>query len=564
VKELTLHGSLFIILPIMRKIISAEEMRLVDRRTSESFAVPSLLLMESAATGVANHLSLLLPSTSKALILCGPGNNGGDGAALARLLWVRGFHIDVVLFGSMEKLKGDVRTNFEIVSKLASLNDTRLSFLEFNAGENWKQLADLNSNYDVVVDALFGTGLTRPLDGIFREVAEHINSLKSEREKLNAIGPLIVSLDLPSGLNADIAEPIGPTVTSDLTITFTAPKPANVLPPASFSGGELEIVDIGSPYNLIDEVGSRLFLVERDDACNWLKLTRYKSGSYKNTHGHSLIIAGSKNMSGAAVLCGKGAMKSGSGLVTVATSKSAFSHVTARVIPEIMTAALPETAAGAINLEALELVAELSNRATAIAIGPGLTAQDESTRRFVREVVERRTVPVVIDADGLNALAPWPEELRGSYDLPIVITPHAGEMLRLLGEKDKDQLSDRLKRIQEFATTYHVILVLKGARTLIAAPDGRVFINPTGNPGLGTAGTGDTLTGIITSFLAQSFALLADNADALSAVITAVYIGGLAGDIAAKSKGMRTLVASDVSDFLGAAILELDPIGEQP
>jgi NAD(P)H-hydrate epimerase len=199
-----------------------------------------------------------------------------------------------------------------------------------------------------------------------------------------------------------------------------------------------------------------------------------------------------------------------------------------------------------------------------VAIGPGLSNEDENTRRFVREVVERRTTPLLIDADGLNALAPWPENLRGSEELPVILTPHPGEMLRLMDTADPQALADRVQAARDFSTAHNVILVLKGTRTLTASPDGRVFVNPTGNAGLGTAGAGDTLTGIITGFVAQAVGKLKDNVDVLSATIAAVYIGGLAGDIAAKQRGMRTLVASDISESLSAAVCALDAQGEQP
>jgi NAD(P)H-hydrate epimerase len=233
-------------------------------------------------------------------------------------------------------------------------------------------------------------------------------------------------------------------------------------------------------------------------------------------------------------------------------------------MPEVMTRALAETDRGMVSFEAIEYAAQLMERANVVAVGPGLSAEDESTRRFVRAVIERRRTPVVIDADGLNALAPWPTDLRGSRDLPLILTPHPGEMLRLMGTDDKDALADRVDAAREFATAHGVILVLKGARTITASPDGSVYINPTGNAGLGTAGAGDTLTGIITGFNAQAFATLRSGADALAATIAAVYVGGLAGDYAARERGMRTMVASDIREHLGAAINALDPQGEQP
>jgi NAD(P)H-hydrate epimerase len=260
-------------------------------------------------------------------------------------------------------------------------------------------------------------------------------------------------------------------------------------------------------------------------------------------------------------------MRAGAGLVTVATPASAQALVATQVMPEIMTAELAETDRGAVSDEAIDHVLKLGERANVVAIGPGLSSEDERTRSFVRAVVERRRTPVVIDADGLNCLAPWPAALRGSSEYPIVLTPHPGEMLRLMGSNDKAMLDDRVAATRTLARAQDVIVVLKGERALIAAPDGRVFINPTGNPGLGTAGAGDTLTGIITGFLAQAYGTagtLKKEADPLAAVIAALYVGGLAGDLAASELGMRSMVASDIREHLSAAICSLDPRGEMP
>jgi ADP-dependent NAD(P)H-hydrate dehydratase / NAD(P)H-hydrate epimerase len=556
----------------MQRVITAAGMREIDRLTAERFSTPSLLLMEAAASASAKAIAARLPhglAGKRARILCGPGNNGGDGAALARVLWLAGARCDVVLFGRVEETKGDARTNFEMAHRLSSFEagshtqPPPLSFTECEDIAAWEEIAA--HSYDIIVDALFGTGLTRPLEGVYHQVVEHIALLRRARERAHLGHPLIVSLDIPSGLNADSATLTGETVQADLTITFTAPKAGNVLPPASHYNGELVVANIGSPPTLLEAAETQLFLTEAEDAREWLVKTRYAPDSYKNTHGHALIIAGSREMTGAALLCGKAAMRAGAGLVTIATSATAQPAVAARALPEIMTAALPETTLGAVSFEAIEQVRKLSLRANVMAIGPGLSSEDEGTRRFVRELVEKRTTPVVIDADGLNALAPWPETLRGSEELPLILTPHPGEMLRLMGTADaQEALADRVRAARDFATAHELILVLKGTRTLVAAPDGRVFINPTGNAGLGTAGAGDTLTGIITGFIAQAFGTLKERAEALAATIAAVYVGGLAGDIAARRRGMRTLLASDISESLGEAIGALDAQGEQP
>lgn len=548
-------------------------MREIDRQTTARYSVPSLLLMEAAAQSSLRAIMGRFPEglrRRRALILCGRGNNGGDGAALARSLWLAGAHSEVILFGRVEDTKGDARVNFEMARSLsrfdAGTNELPppLSFVECESDSVWEEISAAHHPYDIIVDALIGTGPARPLEGVYLKVVEHLALLRRARERAHAHQPLIVSVDIPSGLDADSPELIGAAVRADLTVTFTAPKRANVLPPASDYNGQLQIADIGSPPSLIEASQSKLYLTEEEDARAWLVRTRYQPDSYKNRHGHAFIFAGSRGLTGAAALTGNACMRAGAGLVTIATALSAQPAIAAQAMPEVMTEALAETPDGALSYEAVERAKELAARADVIAIGPGLTRDDEGTRRLVRELVEERHAPIVVDADGLNSLAPWPDGLRGSSACPIILTPHPGEMLRLLGRADKEALSDRVSVATEFAAEHNVILVLKGARTIIASPDGRVFVNSNGNAGLGTAGAGDTLTGIITGFLAQAFASLQGEADALGATIAAVFVGGLAGDIAAREIGMRTMTASDIRGHLSAAIRSLDAEGERP
>ena len=557
----------------VQPVLSAEEIRQIDRLTVENYHTSSLLLMEAASAACLDAIRLRLDgelTDKRALILCGKGNNGGDGAALARAMTRDGMHCSVVLFGKLSETSGDARTNFESVRRLASFEagspeaPAPLTFIECEGVAAWEQIAKPRHAYDCIVDALFGTGLTRPLEGVFLKVIEHVAMLREARERASGTCPLVLSIDIPSGLNSDKAKPIGPAVQADLTVTFTAAKVANVLPPACDFGGELIVADIGSPSSLIEATKPSLFLTEAEDARQWLVTTRYTRESYKNTHGHVIIAAGSRGYSGAAALCGNAAMRSGAGLVTIATPASAQSPVAGRAMPEVITTALAETDRGAVSDEAANHFLQLAEKATVVAIGPGLTADDERTRSFVYKVVERRTTPCVIDADGLNSLAPWPAELKGAAQLPLVLTPHPGEMLRLIGARDKSALDDRVAAAREFAVAHQIILILKGSRPLVAASDGRVFINPTGNAGLGTGGSGDTLTGLISGFLAQAYATLTDQADPVAATVAALYVGGLAGDFAARKLGMRTMVASDIREHFSEAICFLDPRGEQP
>jgi NAD(P)H-hydrate epimerase len=542
-------------------------MREIDRLTTERHGIPSLVLMENAAAACARVIAATLSGDlqdKSILVLCGRGNNGGDGAATARLLAAAGARVRAILFGKREETQGDARTNFDALAGLAgaaSRSNARVEFHECVIDGGCSDVLDKSfaERYDVIVDALFGTGLTRPLVGIHKEVVDRLKRLKVGNSTC-----AVVSIDIPSGLNSDSAELIGPAIQADITVTMTAPKIANALAPAADCAGKLITAEIGSPPELTRAADTKLFLTEEADARQWLIATRYKPGSYKNIHGHAVIVAGSRGFTGAAALCANAAMRAGAGLVTVATPASAQPLVATQVMPEVMTTALAETDRGTVSDEAFEYFSKFSERADVIAIGPGLSSEDERTRSFVRAAVEKRRTPVVIDADGLNCLSPWPSDLRGSREAPIVLTPHPGEMLRLLGMDNKAGLNDRVGAAREFAANHQVILVLKTGRSLIATPDGRVFVNSTGNAGLGTAGAGDTLTGIITSFLAQVYGGSLFGTDALSTTTAALYIGGLASDLAARELGMRCMVASDIREHLSAAICSLDPRGEQP
>jgi NAD(P)H-hydrate epimerase len=548
-------------------------MREIDRLTTERYDVPSLTLMENAAIATVRCVAELLGNSvneKSIIVFCGKGNNGGDGAAAARLLAIAGARVSVILIGQVDDTKGDARENFERLrarhtQQLTNASqDGSVNLFECESEKGWQQLLEsvLAAPHDAILDALFGTGLTRPAEGIHREVIEYINRQR-RRDPPASITP-IISIDVPSGINADSGQLIGPVVIADATVTMTTPKRGNVLPPACDCNGRLIVADIGSPVELIAESESQLLLTAADDARRWLVKTRYAPGSYKNTHGHALIIAGSRSFTGAAALSGSAAMTAGAGLVTVATPVSAQPIVAAQVMPEVMTTALAETDRGAVSEDALDYVLRFAAKANVIAVGPGLSSEDDRTRKFVRELIEQRTTPVVIDADGLNCLAPWPVSLRGALDKPLVLTPHPGEMMRLLGTNAKSALEDRVELARNFAMKQELILVLKGSRTLIAAPDGRVAINPTGNPGLGTAGSGDTLTGVITGFLAQAYGALKADADAFQAVVAAVYLSGFAGDLAARRLGMRALTASAIREHLSEAFCLLDPDGEIP
>jgi NAD(P)H-hydrate epimerase len=312
------------------------------------------------------------------------------------------------------------------------------------------------------------------------------------------------------------------------------------------------IANIGSPQPLIDEQPSQLFLAERSDAVEWLRRTEFTSASYKNKRGHALMIAGSRNYSGAAVLCGDAAIRSGVGLVTLAVPQSSRESVIARVSPEVMVRGISETENGSASLKAVDEINAFLENVDVIAIGSGLSSKEQETKDFVRQMVDSRQTPMVIDADGLTAQSPF--DIEGSDELPLILTPHEGEFMRLLGTKDKTVLEDRVAAVREFAVKHRVILVLKGERGLVASPDGRVAVNPTGNSGLGKAGNGDTLTGIITGFATQAVQM---KVDMFETVAAAVYIAGLAGDIAESKFGKRVMTASDVRECFAEVFSDL-------
>jgi NAD(P)H-hydrate epimerase len=527
----------------MQKVLTAAQMREVDRLTTERYGIPSIILMENAAQAAALAITEKFNGSVKdrsIVVLCGKGNNGGDGAALARILTSAGADVLVLLFGRIDDTRGDARSNFDAAEQVCEVD-------EIDSIDEWKELwCEQFQNRDMIVDAIFGTGLDRPVGEWPGVVIDDINANISEHK------PIVLSIDIPSGLNSDLAEPIGPAFRSDLTVTFTAPKAANILPPASRHNGKLLIADIGSPRELIDEVDSDLFLAEGKDAERWLSATAFTDNSYKNKRGHALIIAGSKNYTGAAVLCGDAAIRSGVGLVTLAVPEGSRESVVARVSPEVMVRGISETAGGSAAEAAFEEITEFLENVDVVAVGSGLSSKEDETRRFVRKTVEQRTTPVVIDADGLTALSPF--DISGPAELPLILTPHEGEFMRLLGTDDKSVIENRVEAVRRFATDNNVILVLKGERVLIGAPDGRVVVNPTGNAGLGKAGNGDTLTGILTGFAAQAVQM---RIDMFETVVAAVYIAGLAGDKAEEKYGKRVMTASDVRDCLADVFTSL-------
>lgn len=523
------------------RILSAGQMRRVDELSTNVYGIPSLLLMENAAAQVVSVLRARRKEldSERIAIVCGKGNNGGDGMAVARQLLLHDIHPDVYLLASSEEISGDARVNFNILRALEPSEP-----VELPDEKSWHEYLPLADGYDVIIDALLGTGLSRPVAGYLGRVIDEIN----------ASDAFICSIDLPSGMIADAASGGAPTVHADLTVTFTAPKIAQILGRDYGLTGELVIVPIGSPAALVEAREHRLHLLSADDVRRLLPPR--PAHSHKGDYGHILVVAGSQGKAGAAALAGMAALRGGAGLVTVATPKSSL-PVVASFYPQLMTHPLAETARGAVAATAAKPLLKLLSSFDAMVLGPGLGTDDE-TVEFVQRVIEESELPTVLDADGINAFAAKTELLIGHGNPSVVLTPHPGELSRLLGESTEQLLENRLDVALEFAKLYQKHLVLKGHRSLVAAPDGDVFVNVTGNAGMATAGTGDVLSGLIAALLGRRPGRDATQPPVLArAISAAVYLHGRAGDLARQDMGEESMTAADLLDYLSDAFDEL-------
>jgi NAD(P)H-hydrate epimerase len=514
------------------RVLNAAQMREADRIAIHELGIPSIVLMENAGRAVVAAMQATYENLADltVAVLAGRGNNGGDGFVVARVLKEQGIDVQVFLVGRVADVRGDARINLEILGRLG------LSVVEIANAQDWELHFSSIQRCDLLVDALFGTGLREPLAGVFQTIVADVN----------ASGLEVVAIDLPSGLSADTHERIGDAIEASLTVTLAAPKLPLVLPPADACRGDLVIAPIGIPRHVIDSLeGDEIRLLTREEV---RALVQPRApDTHKGDYGRILIVAGSLGKTGAAHLAAMGALKSGAGLVTVAVPRGIL-PIVATLAPEYTTEPLDETADGVERVLALP--------ADIIAVGPGL-GQGEAVRAFMAALVERSGVPLVIDADGLNAFAGQAERLRGRDGLDVIITPHPGEMARLVGIPVADVQAHRLEVARGFATTHRVHVVLKGHRTLVATPDGQVFINPTGNPGMATGGSGDVLTGMIAAWFGQLL-------DADAAARLAVYLHGLAGDLAEADEGEHALTATDILGHLGDAVLDLTARRRRP
>jgi len=512
------------------RVLNSSQMREADRRTIEEIGIPSLVLMENAGRQVVAAMEAVHGDLQEhqVAVLCGRGNNGGDGFVVARTLIQRGVDVSVFVLGAIADVRGDARVNLEILGRLG------LTVVEVADSQAWELHFSEVSTCTLIVDAIFGTGLNAPLSGLLETVVADVNGS----------GIPVVAIDLPSGLSADSHEPIGDSIEAGVTITLGAPKLSLVLPPAETRAGDIVIADIGIPTEVIEAVdGPRVELLTR--ATMRSLVTPRNADTHKGDYGRVLIVAGSLGKTGAAHLSALGALRSGAGLVSVATP-SACLPIVASMGPEYMTVPIDENPDG-LDPDAVDDLLESAR--DVLAIGPGL-GQGSGTRAFIRALVDRATLPLVVDADGLNAFAGEPDRLAGREGRDVIITPHPGEMARLVGCTVEDLQADRIGIATDFAKRHKLYVVLKGYRTLVVTPDEKVFVNPTGCPGMATGGTGDVLAGMLGAWLAQLL-------DAEAACKLAVYLHGSAGELADADNGEVSMTAGDLVDHIGDAILEV-------
>ncbi len=512
----------------MQRLVTVPEMKQLDRLAVEQWGIPGVVLMENAGRAVADAVEEANDGTAglAVTVICGRGNNGGDGFVIARHLLNRDARVHCLLLGEVETLKGDARANADI------LINAGIPIHEVSKAD---QLAAPLADCELVVDAVFGTGLSDPPRGLAADAIRHINNA----------GRFVVSVDVPSGVNADTGEADDPAVFADITVTMGLFKTGLALFPGREHAGEIDVADIGIPAQLLEQHAAPTFLPEDEDV--WTLLPPRPVNGHKGTFGTALLVCGARGFTGAAALAGAAAVRSGCGLVKLAVPAGVCSIVEA-LVTEAVKIPLPQTEASTIAPPALDEILRHATTARCVAIGPGITTHPE-TASLLHALLPRLTCPVVIDADGINNLA-GRLEILSEMQVPVILTPHPGELAGLTGLGASEINRDRINVCRRFAADFNVVLVLKGAPTVTATPAGETYVNPTGNSGLGSGGTGDVLTGLIAGLLAQG-------ADPANAAVAATYIHGRSADIATEELTEYCLTAGDVIDHLPDAFRSL-------
>ncbi|MGB9665178.1 MAG: NAD(P)H-hydrate dehydratase [Ignavibacteria bacterium] len=527
----------------MIKVTTAAEIKRLDQLATEKFNIPSLILMENAALGVVNFISELSQERylNNVLILCGHGNNGGDGFAIARHLTNRGFNVCVVLFGNLDKISGDAKINFEIIRRIAEKESNLKLFINPKSLNKIRNIFE--EPYDLIVDALLGTGLNSEIREPYISVIKWANEYKA----------LKLAVDIPTGLSSDNGKILGTAFNADFTLTMGLPKVGLLINDGPRVSGVIEVVDISYPYSLSNSYEVKKNLIEDIDIYERLPQRPYDAHKY--SVGKILAIAGSAGLTGAAKMSCEAALRSGCGGVLLISTKKLL-NIYAKSLKEVMTFPLKNNERDFFVENDFDEIKSKIEWADVLMIGPGI-GQKEETLKFLRKILlaypEKRKV---IDADGLNLLSNFIDDKKLSLRNTI-LTPHLGEFSRLI-KKSVEEINENIFEYGiEFSKKYKAILVLKGAPTIIFDQVGNSFINSTGNSGMATVGMGDVLTGMISSFFAQGIS-------GIDAAITGVFLHGLAGDIAAIKSGKLSLISSDVIKYIPEAIKIIENIGKEP
>ena len=512
-------------------LVTADEMQRMDRATIESFGIPGRVLMENAGRGATTFFleAIYRHHPGAVGIAAGRGNNGGDGFVMARYLHQKGIPATVFLFSERERIKGDAAANLKLLDTMG------VPVVELADAAAFESRKSLMHHQRTWIDAILGTGLSSDVRGYFRTAIDFINQQ----------GRPVFAVDIASGLNADTGQVCGVGIRATATATFGFAKVGHLSYPGRSLTGQLKIIEIGIPPYIAADMGCRQHLITPGGLKSEIP-ERYAT-AHKGHTGHLLVLAGSPGKTGAAAMTATAAMRAGAGLVTLGIPKS-LNPVLETMVTEAMTVGLPETAEGALDESAYEAVMSLIKDKRCLAVGPGL-GTNGSTGRLVGRLIEESPVPMVIDADGLNLIASKPSALSNRKS-PIVLTPHPGEMARLSGHSTAQFQCDRIGHERSFAQRHRCHLVLKGAATIIARPDGTVFVNATGNPGMAAGGMGDVLTGLIAGLITQGMEISA-------AARTGVYLHGSAADRLALQKAPVGYLATDVMDSLPQAMDEL-------
>jgi len=514
------------------RIATASEMAQLDRRTIEEVGIPGIVLMENAARGAAGFFLEVVPDLlrKRTTVVAGSGNNAGDGFVLARIFQNSGGRVRVVCLRPPDGLQGDALTNYRILENMG----TPIHI--------WDEEADFSSQWrwieesDVIIDALLGTGLRNEVRGTYRKVIEGINDL----------GVPVLAVDIPSGLHAGTGKPMGAAIRARATATFGLIKLGHLLEPGTAYVGRLSVVDIGIPVHIFESADIRRWWLDHELLSTWI--SPRPPAAHKGNAGHAVVLAGSPGKTGAAALACLGAGRAGAGLVTLLIPSS-LNPILEVKLTEAMTVPIPETEDHSPSDTGLPLILDFLRDKQALAMGPGISLHS-STRTLVKNLLVRSPCPTVLDADAITAMAPEPERFKDAPH-PVVLTPHPGEMSRLTGKSTREIQENRVETAGEFAVKYGVTLVLKGHRSLIASPDGRLAVNSTGNPGMACGGMGDVLTGMIAGFLAQGF-------PAFEASCLGVYIHGAAADRRMGEISSRGLLASDLLEEIPGVIGRLE------